>query len=83
MLLGVFLTALIKVGTLRVVELAEVLDRELPATDAETISGLVLLELGRPAQVGDMIRYGPVRLVVIAVEGRGVKECLVQTNGNA
>ena len=70
-------------GTLRVVELAEVLDRELPATDAETISGLVLLQLGRPAQVGDTVRYGPVRLVVIAVEGRGVKECLVQTNGTA
>jgi CBS domain containing-hemolysin-like protein len=64
-------------GTLRVVELAEVLDRELPPTDAETISGYVLLQLGCPAQVGDTVRYGPLRLVVIAVEGRGVKECLV------
>ena len=65
-------------GTLRVVELAEVLGKDLPDTDAETISGLVLLQLGRPAQVGDTIPHGPVRLVVIAVEGRGVKECLVE-----
>ena len=66
-------------GTLRVAELAEVLNQELPPTDAETISGLVLLLLGRPAQVGDTVGYGPVRLVVIAVEGRGVKECLVSS----
>ena len=66
-------------GTLRVVELAEVLGQELPPTDAETVSGLVLLSLGRPAQVGDTVGYGTVRLVVIAVEGRGVKECLVSS----
>lgn len=64
-------------GTLRVVELAEVMELDLPATEAETVSGLVLLQLGRPAQVGDAVRFGPLRLVVIAVEGRGVKECIV------
>lgn len=72
-------------GTLRVVELAEVLTDtlgdELPETDAETVSGLVLLQLGRPAQVGDTVRHGAARLVVIAVEGRGVKECLVEIEG--
>jgi hypothetical protein len=30
------------------------------------------------AQVGDTVKHGVVRLVVIAVEGRGVKECLVE-----
>ena len=65
-------------GSLRVIELAEVVDEPLPEIDAETISGDVLLQLGRPARVGDTVRFGPVRLVVIAVEGRGVKECLVE-----
>jgi CBS domain containing-hemolysin-like protein len=72
-------------GTLRAVELTEVLsdtlDDPLPETDAETVSGLVLLQLGRPARVGDTVRHGAVRLVVIAVEGRGVKECLVEFEG--
>lgn len=90
-------------GTLRIDELAEVLEEEfpgfapdpqadpetalvtelLPPTDAETVSGLVLLQLGRPARVGDTVMHGPIRLVVIEVEGRGVRECLVQTNGGS
>jgi CBS domain containing-hemolysin-like protein len=85
-------------GTLRMDELAEVLEEEfeaasfgleggwetlgagqvLPATDAETVSGLVLLQLGRPARVGDTVVHGGVHLVVIEVEGRGVKQCLVE-----
>lgn len=65
-------------GTLRVDELEEIVDVEVPEIDAETISGLVLLKLGRPAQVGDTVRHGAVRLVVVEVEGRGVKDCLVE-----
>lgn len=53
----------------------------LPPTDAETVSGLVLLQLGRPARVGDTVVHGRIRLVVIEVEGRGVKQCLVEATG--
>jgi CBS domain containing-hemolysin-like protein len=55
----------------------------LPATDAETVSGLVLLQLGRPARVGDTVVHGGVRLVVIEVEGRGVKQCLVEATAGS
>jgi CBS domain containing-hemolysin-like protein len=65
-------------GTLRIAELEEILALELPAIDAETVSGLVLLRLGRPAKVGDVVVHGSVRFVVIETEGRGVSECLVQ-----
>ena len=50
----------------------------LPPTDAETVSGLVLLQLGRPARVGDTVVHGEIRLVVIEVEGRGVRQCLIE-----
>lgn len=64
-------------GTVRLDELAEAVGHALPASEAETVSGLVLLELGRPAAVGDVVGYGNLNLLVVAVEGRGVKECLV------
>jgi CBS domain containing-hemolysin-like protein len=64
-------------GTVRLDELSEAVDHELPQSDAETVSGLVLLHLGRPATVGDVVTHGHLRLLVVTVEGRGVKECMV------
>ncbi len=64
-------------GTVRLDELAEAVGRALPESEAETVSGFVLLSLGRPANVGDVVTYGGLRLLVVAVEGRGVQECLV------
>ena len=64
-------------GTVRLDELAEAVGHTLPKSDAETVSGLVLLHLGRPAIVGDVITHGNLHLLVATVEGRGVKECLV------
>ena len=64
-------------GTVRLDELAEALGRALPESEAETVSGFVLLNLGRPATVGDAVTYGDLNLLVVAVEGRGVQECLV------
>ena len=69
-------------GTVRLDELAEAAERPLPESEAETVSGLVLLGLGRPAAVGDVVTHGPLQLLVVATEGRGVKECLVLSFGS-
>jgi CBS domain containing-hemolysin-like protein len=61
-------------GTVRITEVGEALERELDHPRVTTVSGLVLLLLGRPAQVGDTVVYKNVRFEVIAVAGRGVLE---------
>jgi len=40
----------------------------------QSVSGLVLALLGRPAQVGDVVTWGQVRIEVTTVAGRGVSE---------
>jgi CBS domain containing-hemolysin-like protein len=64
-------------GTVRLTEVGEALDRELEHPRATTVSGLVLLLLGRPAQVGDVVTYMDVRFEVTAVAGRGVLDAEV------
>ncbi len=64
-------------GTLRIDELGQELDLELEHEDVDSVSGLVLTLLGRPAVVGDTVRYGRLVLEVTAVKGHGVGECAV------
>jgi CBS domain containing-hemolysin-like protein len=64
-------------GTVRLSEVGEALDRELEHPKATTVSGLVLLLLGRPAVVGDVVTYRNVRFEVTAVAGRGVRDAVV------
>ncbi|MEO8522588.1 MAG: hemolysin family protein [Acidobacteriota bacterium] len=64
-------------GTLRIDELGQELGLELEHEDVDSVSGLVLMLLGRPALVGDTVRYGRVVLEVTAVKGHGVGECAV------
>lgn len=64
-------------GTVRLDELAEALEIELEHEEVETVSGLVLDLLERPALAGDIVTYGKLRFQVTAVDGRGVRECLV------
>jgi CBS domain containing-hemolysin-like protein len=64
-------------GTVRITEVGEAFERELDHPRVTTVSGLVLLLLGRPAQVGDTVAYKNVRFEVIAVAGRGVLEAEV------
>jgi len=42
--------------------------------DVQSVSGLVLALLDRPAHVGDVVTWGHVRIEVTAVAGRGVAE---------
>ena len=64
-------------GTVRLEEVGEVLGCALEHQTVTTISGLVLLLLGRPAVVGDSVTYNNVRIEVTAVAGRGVADALV------
>jgi CBS domain containing-hemolysin-like protein len=64
-------------GTVRLDEVGDALDRELEHPRVTTVSGLVLLLLGRPAAVGDVVAYQDVRIEVTSVAGRGVREALV------
>jgi CBS domain containing-hemolysin-like protein len=64
-------------GTVRLDEVAKSLDWPLEHPKVTTISGLVLLLLGRPALVGDVVSWNHVRVVVTRVAGRGVAEVLM------
>lgn len=64
-------------GTLRLDELGQEFDLELGHPDVDSVSGLVLMLLGRPPRLGDSVRYDRLLFEVIAVKGRGVDECAV------
>jgi CBS domain containing-hemolysin-like protein len=64
-------------GTMRLDELGEQFDLDLEHEDVDSISGLVLTLLGRPAEVGDAVRYERLLIEVTAVKGHGVEQCAV------
>jgi CBS domain containing-hemolysin-like protein len=64
-------------GTVRLGALGEWLGTSLDHPDVESVSGLVLALLGRPARVGDAVAFGGYRFQVKALHGFGVAECAV------
>lgn len=62
-------------GVARLGQVGEHLGVELEHPDVDTVSGLVLALLERPAEVGDQVSYLGVQFLVRAVQGRGVEEC--------
>jgi len=64
-------------GTMRVDELGQQFDLDLEHEDVDSISGLVLTLLGRPPEVGDVVRYDRLSIEVTAVLGHGVEQCAV------
>jgi CBS domain containing-hemolysin-like protein len=64
-------------GTVRLSEVGQVLGVELQHPRVTTVSGLVLLLLGRPAAVGDQVTHNGVHFEVTGVAGRGVSEAVV------
>lgn len=64
-------------GTVRLEELGEALGLVLEHEEVDTVSGLILAGLGRPAVVGDRVEHEGVVLEVSAVRGRGVQEARV------
>ena len=70
--------ALRVLGTVRLGELGERLGSALEHPEVDSVSGLVLALLGRPARVGDAVTFGGYRFEVTAVHGFGVAECTVR-----
>ena len=64
-------------GTVRLEEAGQALGCSLEHPKVTTISGLVLLLLGRPAVKGDVVTWNNVRIEVTATAGRGVADASV------
>lgn len=65
-------------GTVRLNTLGDALGLELEHPDIDTVSGLVIAELGRPPRVGDRVVWQALRFNVMRLHGRGVAEAIVQ-----
>ena len=63
-------------GTVRLKDAGDALGVPLEHPDVQSVSGLVLTLLGRPAAVGDVVTWNDVRIEVTAVAGRGVAEAV-------
>ena len=68
-------------GTIRLDELGQLFDLDLAHEDVDSVSGLILTQLGRPPRVGDQVRYDRLVLAVTAVQGHGVEEAAVTLHG--
>jgi CBS domain containing-hemolysin-like protein len=64
-------------GTVRINEVGEALGVELEHPDVDSISGLVLAQLGRFPIVGETVEYDHVRFEVTRIERHGVGEARV------
>jgi CBS domain containing-hemolysin-like protein len=64
-------------GTVRLDEVAKALGRPLEHPNVTTVSGLVLMLLGRPALLADVVTWNHVRVEVTKVAGRGVAEAVM------
>ena len=64
-------------GTVRLDTLGTVIGSELEHPDVDSVSGLILSELGRPALVGDRIHWNGLSFEVSSLYGRGVRQAMV------
>jgi len=64
-------------GTVRLKDVGEKLGIPLEHPEVQSVSGLVLTELGRPAAAGDVVTWNGVRVEVKTVAGLGVGDALV------
>ena len=64
-------------GTMRLDELGQRFDLELTHEEVDSVSGLILMLLGRPPKPGDVVNYERLHLEVTGVKGHGVEEAAV------
>ncbi len=65
-------------GSLSIDDANDVLDFDLPEGEFDTVSGLVLAELGRLAVVGDVAELEGIRLTVERVQGRRIMRVRIE-----
>jgi len=70
-------------GTVRLEDAGDAIGVVLEHSKVTTVSGLVLMLLGRPANVGDVVTWNNVRIEVTAVAGRGVHEAIISATTRA
>jgi len=64
-------------GTVRLKDAGDAIGRSLEHPDVQSVSGLVLALLGRPAMVGDVVTWNNVKIEVTALAGRGVADTAI------
>ncbi|MDQ7826707.1 MAG: hemolysin family protein [Candidatus Eremiobacteraeota bacterium] len=64
-------------GTVRLDEVGEICGIPIENEEVDTVSGLVLMLLERPPEIGDVVHYRNIRFEVTAVVGHGVRKCTV------
>ena len=68
-------------GTVRLKDAGDALGVPLERPDVQSVSGLVLAQLGRPAVPGDVVTWNGVRIEVTAVAGAGVADAVMTKVG--
>jgi len=68
-------------GTVRLKDAGDALGVVLERPDVQSVSGLVLAQLGRPAVSGDVVTWNSVRIEVTAVAGAGVADAVMTKAG--
>jgi CBS domain containing-hemolysin-like protein len=64
-------------GTVRLKDAGDAIGRSLEHPEVQTVSGLVLALLGRPAMVGDVVTWNNVKIEVTVLAGRGVADTAI------
>jgi CBS domain containing-hemolysin-like protein len=64
-------------GTMRLDEVGRYFDLDLDHEEVDSVSGLILMLLGRPPVVGDSVKWERLQFEVTAVKGHGVEEAAV------
>lgn len=64
-------------GTVRLDTLGDRIGRVLAHPEVDTVSGLILCELGRPAARGDEVRWNGLRFEVSGSHGHGVRQAML------
>ena len=64
-------------GTVRLKDVGEAFGITLEHADVQSVSGLVLTELGRPAAVHDVVIWNGIRVEVKSIAGLGVGEAVI------
>jgi CBS domain containing-hemolysin-like protein len=64
-------------GSARLGMVSALVGRELEHPAVDSVSGLILSELGRPPQLGDKVQWSGLNFEVINLHGRGVRQAVV------